>query len=51
MAPGGRRGAVGSGPCQAALQEVGPTGLLQQSWEMPLEIVGHDCVIPELDGS
>ena len=48
MAPGGRRGAVGSGPCQAALQEVGPTGLLQPSWEMPLEIVGRDCVIPEL---
>lgn len=48
VAPGGRRGAVGSGPCQAALQEVGPTGLLQPSWEMPLEIVGRDCVIPEL---
>ena len=31
-----------------APQEVGPTGLLQPSWEMPLEIVGRDCEIPEL---
>lgn len=51
MAPGGRRGAVGAGPCQAALQEVGANRASPAELGNASEIVGRDCVIPELDGS